>query len=269
MCSVAGFLVINPRSGNGRPNADELVAAARERGVQTHVLRPGEDAAALCERADAETIGMAGGDGSLAPVAAVAVARGLAFVAVPFGTRNHFARDAGYDRDDPIGSLAAFDGTERRVDVARVNGRAFLNNASLGIYARLVHHREHHRRRRVALARLRALALAARHRHETAFTLDGDPLVTRAILVANNDYELDVFNIGARTDLDGGQLHVYITHGILPGTWEERSAERFTVDAHMRPVRLAVDGEPLALDPPLEFTVEPRALRLLVPPSQD
>ena len=264
---AAGFLVINPRSGSGPPDAEDLVAAARERDIRTHVLQPGEDAAELCAAADADCIGMAGGDGSLAPVAAVALERDLAFAVVPFGTRNHFARDAGYDRNDPLAALAAFDGPERRVDVARVNGRLFLNNASLGIYARLVHHREHHRRRRAALARLRALALAARHRHETAFTIDGDTVVARAILVANNDYELDLFSVGERQDLDGGLLHAFITHGVLPNTWEERAAEHFTIDAPAQPVRLAVDGEPVGLDPPLEFRIEPRSLRLLVPPS--
>ena len=264
---MAGYLVINPRSGSGPPDADELAAAARERGIEPRVLRPGEDAAELCARVKADRIGIAGGDGSLAPVAAVALERDLPFVTVPFGTRNHFARDAGYERDDPLGSLTAFDGVERRVDVGRVGGRLFLNNASLGIYARLVHHREQHRRRRAALARIRALMLAARHRHETAFTIDGDPVVARAILVANNDYELDLFNVGAREDLDGGLLHLYVTHGVLPKTWEERSAERFTVDAPTNPVRLALDGEPVALDPPLEFEIAPRALRLLVPRS--
>lgn len=257
--------MINPRSGSGPPDADELAEAALGRGIAAHILGPGDDAAALCATADADRIGIAGGDGSLAPVATVAVERDLPFAVVPFGTRNHFARDAGYNREDPLGSLAAFTGTERRVDVGRVNGKLFLNNASLGIYARLVHHREHHRRRRAALARVRALALAARHRHETAFAIDGDPVVARAILVANNDYELDLFSVGERTDLDGGKLHVYITHGVLPNTWEERAAEHFTVDAPARPVHLALDGEPVALEPPLEFRIEPRALRLLVP----
>ena len=50
---------------------------------------------------------MAGGDGSLAAVAEVAIERDLPFVCIPFGTRNHFARDLGLDRDDPLGALAA------------------------------------------------------------------------------------------------------------------------------------------------------------------
>src|ERR1035441_4348528 len=80
-------------------------------------------------------VGMAGGDGSLAVVAAVAAAHGIPFVCVPAGTRNHFALDVGVDRHDVIGALDAFtDGVERQIDMAEVNGRIFLNNVSLGIY---------------------------------------------------------------------------------------------------------------------------------------
>ena len=80
---------------------------------------------------------MAGGDGSLAAVAEVAIEQDVPFVCIPFGTRNHFARDLGLDRDDPLAALAAFDGgVERRVDVGRVGDRLFLNNVSLGLYAR-------------------------------------------------------------------------------------------------------------------------------------
>ena len=83
----------------------------------------------------ADALGMAGGDGSLAVVAAAARAHPLPFVCVPAGTRNHFALDLGVDRDDLVGSLDAFaEGVERVIDVAEVNGRLFLNNVSLGIY---------------------------------------------------------------------------------------------------------------------------------------
>ena len=262
---MRGLLLVNPRSGTGRPTVDELVVAARRAGVDVHVLADGEDPADIARAADGDALGIAGGDGSLAPVAAVAVARGLPFACIPFGTRNHFARDVGLDRDDPIAALASFSGRERRIDVARVGDRIFLNNASLGIYAQLVHHRERHRRRRAVLARARALGLALAHRHQTAFTVDGEPVVSRAILVANNDYELDVFNVGARENIDSGLLHLYVAHGLLPGTWEERAAERVVIDAAPSRLRLALDGEPVALETPLEFTIQPGALRLLVP----
>ena len=125
--------------------------------------RKGEDPGEVARASGAEMLGMAGGDGSLAAVAAVALDTDAAFVCVPFGTRNHFARDVGLDRNDPLAALAAFgDGVERRVDVGRVNDRLFLNNVSLGVYAGLVHRREHHRRRGEALARARGLLAASR-----------------------------------------------------------------------------------------------------------
>src|ERR687884_882480 len=137
---MSGFLVINPRSGTDEPSAEELVEAAREQGIRTHVLREGEDAAELARAAaDASALGVAGGDGSLGPVAAVALERGLPFVCIPFGTYNHFAWDAGIDRDDPIGALDAFGGEERRVDVGRIGHESlFLNTVSFGLYAALV-----------------------------------------------------------------------------------------------------------------------------------
>src|SRR5919205_10578 len=195
---MAGLLLVNPRSGSARPGVDDLVAAARSVDVRVHVLREGEDAAAVARAAEGDALGIAGGDGSLAPVAAVAIERGLPFVCIPFGTRNHFARDVGLDRNDPLGALAAFAGVERRIDVGRANGRLFLNNVSLGLYARLVHRREHHRRRREALARLRGWVSVLTHRDPLGITIDGVAEETRLVFVGNNAYVLELPTIGAR-----------------------------------------------------------------------
>lgn len=232
-----------------------------------HALEPGDDPEELARAGDADALGMAGGDGSLGGVAAVAVERDLPFVCIPFGTRNHFARDAGLP-EDPIEALAAFDGTERRVDVGRAGDRLFLNNVSLGLYAELVHRRERHRRRRDVLARLRALLIVARERGRSVdFRVDGKPVDARVVLVANNAYKLDVFDIGERASLDEGSVYVYVAHGWRPRTWEERPCTHVEIDAATHHVQAAVDGEPALFETPLEFRVEPGALRLLVPPS--
>jgi diacylglycerol kinase family enzyme len=194
---LAGFLVLNPRSGAGTPSAQELAEAAGRAGVDSCVLAPGDDPAELA-RAAAGPLGVAGGDGSLAAVAEVALERDLPFVTIPFGTRNHFARDLGLDRDDPLAALAAFDGEERRIDVGRANGRLFLNNVSFGAYASLVHRREHHRRRRDALARARAFLRTIRHPYRLRLTVDERPVAARVVLVANNAYELNVLDLEPR-----------------------------------------------------------------------
>jgi diacylglycerol kinase family enzyme len=266
---MSGLLLVNPRSGDAEPSPEELRDEAVARGIEVRLLGEDDDLGRLAREAEADALGMAGGDGSLAVVAEAAVERDLPFVVVPFGTRNHLARDVGLDRDDPIAALDAFgSGRERRVDLGRVNGRAFLNNVSLGLYARLVHRREGHRRRREALARLRALALLARDRSSLGLTVDGDPVETHVALVANNAVQLDLFSLGERERLDEGLLHLNLAHGLLPGSWEERTGERFVIDSRRGSLQAAIDGEPAELETPLEFTIEPRALRVLLPPGR-
>ncbi|MCW2965910.1 MAG: diacylglycerol kinase catalytic region [Actinomycetia bacterium] len=262
---MPGFLIVNSRSGSGN-RIEELVREAEARGVAVHVLEDGDDIPELARRADADALGIAGGDGSLAAVAEVALERGLPFVCIPFGTRNHFARDIGLDRNDPIGALDAFAHREVRViDVGRANGRLFMNNVSLGAYARLVHRRERHRRRSDAFARLRAFAILAQNRRPLGITIDGQSLDARVVLVSNNAYTLDLFSIGERERLDGGRLHLYVPTGLVRRAWVEREAEKFVIGAAGGKLESAVDGEPEVLDTPIEFTIVARALRVLLP----
>jgi diacylglycerol kinase family enzyme len=261
---LAGSLFINPNSGDG--GAGELLAAARERGIDAHVLTEGEDLAELARAASGSALAMAGGDGSLAVVAGVAIERDVPFACIPFGTRNHFARDVGLDRGDPVAALDALvRGVQRRIDVGRANDRLFLNNVSLGVYARLVHRREHHRRRRDAFARLRALAIVASNREPVDLTVDGEPIEAPIVLVSNNAYTLDMLSIGERERLDEGRLHLYAPTGLVRTAWEDRQGARFTVDSRAGSLRAAVDGEPERLETPIEFRVEPGALRVLLP----
>ena len=265
---MSGLLLVNPRSGNSSPSAEELVEAAERLGVRAHVLRPGDDMARLAREAEADVLGVAGGDGSLAAVAAAAVERDLPFVCVPFGTRNHFAGDAGLD-GDPLAALRAFAGAEeRRVDVGRVGDRLFLNNVSLGLYARLVHRRERRRRRREILARLRALATTLRdRRREERFLVDGEPVEASVLLVANNEYRLDALSVGERERLDEGTLVLYAARGLRRLHWAERRATELEIASPRARVRVAIDGEPAVLESPLRLRVEPAALRLRVAPE--
>ena len=139
---VHPVLLCNPWSGGGKVERFGLRELASSLGVETVMLDHGLDLAELARgaiRDGADCLGMAGGDGSQALVASIAVEHDLPFVCVSAGTRNHFALDLGLDREDPRTSLHGFvDGVERSVDYATVNGRFFVNNVSLGIYATIV-----------------------------------------------------------------------------------------------------------------------------------
>src|SRR4029077_1606604 len=133
--------------GGGKAEKFNLADECRTRGIEPVVLQPVDDLVELDDVAiarGADVIGIAGGDGSQALVASVAAQRGVAHVVVPAGTRNHFALDLGLDRDDVVGALDAFGpAVERRIDLAEVNGRVFVNNVSLGVYGEITQSEEY------------------------------------------------------------------------------------------------------------------------------
>ena len=135
-------VIWNPRSGGGKAVSNNLADEARARGIEPIELKPGDDLEQLVRdavAAGADGLAAAGGDGTQALVASIAAEHDLPFACIPAGTRNHFALDLGVDRDDVVGALDAFvTGGERRVDLAEINGRVFVNNASLGLYAEAV-----------------------------------------------------------------------------------------------------------------------------------
>ena len=136
------ILIVNPNSGNGRAEAIGLVSTAERMGVPSVTMRPGDDLAqlahAMVDRGHDHLL-MAGGDGSLAVVAGVAIHRRVAFSCVPVGSRNHFAMDLGLDRHDPLQSLgAARSGVERVIDVGVIANQIFVNNVSFGVYAEAI-----------------------------------------------------------------------------------------------------------------------------------
>ena len=207
---MSGFLLVNPRSGSAEARGRGPLAAATRRGVRTHVLRPGDDAVELARAADASALGMAGGDGSLGAVARVAIERDLPFVCIPFGTTNHFSRDAGLDPDDPIAALAAFEGVERRIDVGRVGDRV-VPEQRLG--RRLRAPRAPARARAPAAGGARPAAgarLALRRPQPVRARLDERWQNVAVLLVANNAYSLDFVSVGERERLDEGLLHLYV-----------------------------------------------------------
>jgi len=223
-------------------------------------------------------------------VAGVALDRDLPFACVPFGTRNHFAGDLGLDVDDPLAALAAFGGEERRVDVGSVNGRVFLNNVSLGLYASFVHDPSRKTRNRLVAALRLIPAALRRSRRPLALSFEADERSEERLalvaLVANNDYDGDSFSeLGTRERLDEGLLHLYVVEAVgrwtllalLAGAARGRSAEakglvewaspRLRVESQRSRLHAAIDGEPVVLEPPLELEIRPRALRALVPPA--
>jgi diacylglycerol kinase family enzyme len=282
-------LIINLKSGGGKAERFDLAAEARRRGIEPIVLRPGDDLLELAESAitrGAQVIGMAGGDGSQALVATVAARRDIPHVCIPAGTRNHFALDLGLDRDDVVGALDAFtDGVERRIDLARVNGRVFVNNASLGVYAKVVQSDAYRDAKLETWTQmLPDLLGSGAGPIDLEFTARDGTSCNDAtlVLVSNNPYELThLSGAGTRERIDTGMLGIVAARvqgtdvsklvalelvgqaerypGLL--SW---SGREFEVRSG-RPVEIGLDGEALVLDPPLRFASLPGVLRVRLP----
>jgi diacylglycerol kinase family enzyme len=272
-------LFFNPKSGGGKAERFKLAEEARRRGIEPIELTPGADLEQLVRDAvsrGADGLAMAGGDGSQAVVAALASELDLPYSCIPAGTRNHFALDLGVDREDVVGALDAFlDGGERRVDLAEVNGRVFVNNVSLGLYAEAVQ-REGYRE-----AKLRTILGTM----PEALGPDGEGPRLRwtgprgeeqssaaAILVSNNRYRLGrAIGSGTRPRLDEGRLGIAVFMGQLEDgrrrrAWDQWSAAEFVVDGD-GPIAVGVDGEAMKFDSPLRFRVRPGALRARIAKS--
>lgn len=266
-------LFVNPRSGRGA--GPQVAEAARDRGTTVVEFGPDRSLGQQVEEAvaaGADALAVAGGDGSLAPVAQGALAHDLPFVCVPAGTRNHFARDLGLDPADPLTALDALSaGVEGLIDVGEVNGSVFLNNVSLGIYAEAVSHAGYRD------AKARTLIETARGVLGPAAGVSGldvvddlgtshvDPAV---LLVSNNPYSFGgPLARGARPTLSGGRLGVIVFDrpAVGPGpparAWSCASLRVGGPGV----VHAGIDGEAVELSPPLGFAIRPAALRVRVP----
>ena len=250
---------------------------ARERGIDVVEVRPDSNLQVLVDEAvtrGADALGIAGGDGSLAVVAAAARAHRLPFVCVPAGTRNHFALDLGVDRDDLVGSLEAFpDGVERVIDVAEVNGRLFLNNVSLGIYGDAVQQPAYRGAKAQTLLQTAAQVLGPSGAAVDLRLVDDRGRLYRhpaVVLVSNNPYALGPPPVsGTRPALDGGTLGVVVLDspslGRSPGRAWTMTRLEVTAPA---PIHAGIDGEAAELVPPLEFAIRPAALRVRISARQ-
>ena len=267
-------LFVNPRSGDGTAARARVAERARQLGIETVVLVPGQSLAGLAQAAvasGADVLGMAGGDGSLAVVAAAAAAHELPFVCVPAGTRNHFALDVGVDRNDVAGALEAFtDGAERRIDMAEVNGQLYLNNVSLGIYGDAVARPGYREAKAHTLLETAQQVLGPSAPAPALRVIDdagGEHDHPAVALVSNNPYALGhPLAPGTRPALDTGLLGIMVLDAPAdrprpPGrAW---TAPYLEISAPA-PVHAGIDGEAVDLSPPLRFTIRPAALRVRI-----
>lgn len=290
-------VILNARAGASEAggagqNLAELFGAA---GLEARLLAagPNENIVDVTRRALRERPPMivaGGGDGTISSVASVLAGTDVALGVLPMGTLNHFARDLGIPAaiDDAVRNLAT--GHATQIDVGEVNGRIFINNSSLGLYPQLVHHREQQQQRlgrskwhaffRAALLVLRRYPLmSVKVRVEGANLQRRTPLV----FIGNNSYQMEGLTIGKRESIDAGILSLYMPRragrmGLIRialralfgrlravNDFDSFRATEFWIETRNKRVRVAADGEVVAMDAPLNYRIRALALRVIVP----
>ncbi|MEY9994659.1 diacylglycerol kinase family enzyme [Streptomyces sp. V4I8] len=279
------YLIMNPRSGGGKVVRFALQEKAERLGARVILLDPDEqqDVTALARKAvdeGADLLGVAGGDGTQALVAAVAVAYDIPFLVISAGTRNHFAMDLGLDREDPSTCLDALtDGVELRVDLGYAGGRPFVNNASFGAYAAIVQSPGYRDDKiGTSLELLPGLITRQQGPRLTARAAGRTLDAPHAVLVSNNPYRTDdPFGLGRRDRLDAavlGVLGIRVDNaaevaGLLldpaPGGLTILTAPEVVIEADREEIEAGIDGEALVLPAPVHCRIAPGALRVRVP----
>ncbi len=295
--SAPVHVIIN--AGSGSVLGDETAQSLRERFIafgikaEVHLARSGKEIVQLAREAaagEADLIVAGGGDGTISTVAIEASAAGKTLGILPLGTLNNFSKDLGIPQNLNAAVRVIAEGEVHQIDLAEVNGRIFINNSSIGLYPKMVVRRE---QQQVKLGRGKwAAAFWASLRLfrispflKVDIELDGKVFERKTpfVFVGNNEYEMDMYNIGRRPSLEGGKLSLYFLHrqgraGLLMLLWktltgglkqwkdfEAVETEHVTIRARRKRIRVAFDGETDIMQPPLEYRIRPKALKVIVP----
>lgn len=291
-------VIINSVSGSfsSGETADKLRDLFLERGViaNVHVAKSGGDVESLASGAvsSADVIVAGGGDGTISTVASAVAKAGKTLGVLPLGTLNNFSKDLVIPQDLSEAVRTIVDGKTRLVDMAEVNGRSFINNSSIGLYPRIVLRRVE--QQRLGRGKWSAAFWAALQMFRLSpflkvrIEIDGKSYLRKTpfVFVGNNEYDMELYNIGRRQSLDDGELSVYFLH--RGGRWgvtlllfhtlfgglrqwkdfEEVSTTAVTIQTRRKKLYVALDGEVRQMKTPLEYRIKPKALKVIVPEEQ-
>jgi YegS/Rv2252/BmrU family lipid kinase len=290
-------VLINSEGGaaSADPDIEKTVAdALKSAGLDAEVeLIGGGDCEVRCraiaERRD-ELVIVGGGDGTIAAAASTLIGTDTKLGVLPLGTLNHFARDLGVPTDVAEAAKLIASGKERRVDVAEINGRIFINNSAVGLYPLMVLDRDLQRKRlgrskklAMIVASVRTLARFGHQRLTLTVNDEEERVDTPLLFVGNNSYRVDLGGPGQRESLEDGQLCVMVMRqktrrGFMAATIRALfnstrdddleqidGVERLRVSSWRSVLPVSLDGEVVGIAPPLDYKIRKKALRVIAP----
>lgn len=293
------FVIVNPRAGAGLDHPDfvaEVRSMVAEAGLDARFAESSDVSEQIREAkaSGAQTVMVVGGDGTVMAAAEAFAGTGTVLAIVPAGTMNVLAHELDLPLDLADAIRLAGEGEVQAIDVGDVNGHIFIGTSMLGMPPRLAKRREELRGRSSGQGYVRLVRAAIRglRRYPAVGVCietgdDHEPIFTRAITVVVGDFAEGVGKVLTRACLDDGHLVVYalkpvaswrllgLAGAVLLGRWrrDERllrlSVERVRITARRKRVRVMNDGETLLITPPLDYSIRPKALKVLVPRKAD
>ena len=288
-------MIVN--AGSGSVLGEETSQTLRDRFIaqgipaNVHIVDDGREIGELARHAveDAEIIVAGGGDGTISTIAVEVAKAGKTLGVLPLGTVNNFSKDLGIEQTLPGAISTIAEGEVKVIDLAEVNGRTFINNSSIGLYPKIVLRRVE--QQRLGRSKWSAAFWAALQMFRLSpflkvrIELNGQSFLRKTpfVFVGNNEYEMDLYNIGRRVSLDDGELSVYFLR--RGGRWgvvllllhtlfgslrqwedfEEVSTDQISIQTRKKKLHVAFDGEVRIMETPLNYRTRPKALRVIVP----
>lgn len=277
------IFVYNPKSGSAL-SKKELVQLTSTADVKVDTWLPINDQfTAKLKKLLKEDIRVLayGGDGTISSVAGQLVDTESVLVPLPGGTLNHFSKDLGIPQDIEAALAEMHTWNEQKIDIASVNDRYFINNSSIGVYARSLETRDQLSGKvakwpAAVWATLKELVQFRTYKIKFDTTWHRTPLM----FVGNNHYSLRSGKLGVRKRLNAGKLSMYIAKassrsamigvglGILVGKKAdliEQKSTQSTIEFKSKMVIVSVDGEKIRMNTPLSYRIHAGALRVLMP----
>ncbi|MEO5612589.1 MAG: hypothetical protein ABIT68_07510, partial [Sphingomicrobium sp.] len=200
------------------------------------------------------------------------------------------ARDLGIPIDLDEAAAVIAGGRERRVDIAEMNGRTFINNSAVGLYPLMVVDRDLQRKRlgrskrlALAVATVRTLARFGHQRLTLTVNDQQERIDTPLLFVGNNQYQLALPAAGKRDRLDDGKLCVLVLRrksrtGLIVAAFRALvgrthpddmvrldDVERLRVGSRRGRLTVSLDGEVQSVEAPLDYRIRKAALRVIAP----
>lgn len=290
-------VIINAAGGSFvEDHTEELLRKAFEINgleIDLHLAKTGDEIGrfgAQAAKSGADIVVAGGGDGTISSVASALAGTGKTLGVLPLGTLNNFSKDIGIPQEIDRAVQVVANGTTAIVDLAELNGRIFINNSSIGLYPRIVKNRVQ-QQQKLGYGKWRAAFWATLKMFrfspflKVGIVVNGKFFLRKTpfVFVGNNEYEMELYNIGRRPALDQGKLSVYFLHrggrlGVIMlllrtitgrvkqwRDFEEVLTESVSIQTRRKHMRVAFDGEVYPVATPLQYKILPKALKVLVP----